>query len=810
MSITVTESALLPVRRDKQSISSAMIIGGGAGSGSSSASASSQFTTAEYTELHEWLDNVTLGNDGSTTLAGTTITPILKVTTGAAAGNILVSAADGTLGYLAAGATTKILVGGGAANPVWTTATGTGAPVRADSPVFTTQVTLPALTLIPDGGSIGQAAGPLLTFDDTHNYLEITGCSVGIGTTPATLLEIKHPTSDTAVRISTITAEQARLEFAEVGSTGWSIGERGGDDYFYISNSLGNLATTPRLVIDTNGSVGFGTTNPNYKLEVNTEHAVNIDDEIALGSYYEGNLYGLGLNYRIDGAGNPSRHLVTHSGGVRTTVMSFVGSNVGIGFTTPLSALCINGGLHVGGESAAGDNNLLVDGTAEITGVTTLTGYTKTVGGVHVGGAADPGADNLWVDGISQHPDWVTGWFGNNWRIAENGDIEVENLLVRASARFRELIIDQLSIIAGSNLMSIARGKIESIDVPNSKVTLEDPNNRDACSFAVNDFFWIKAIDIEGTLFSDCRGQVTAVVGTTLTLSFAVAGANGAIGDIAEGDVIVQRGNSTEADRQALIYTTVSDADGPFERVMTGVDSLAAFNDLDNVVWQSGNLVSLDSHDIVPADPGYGLYSNNVYLSGTIHSADGEIGGWTIDTDAIYTGSKHVTDGYGTSGITFADTGGIHSPTFYIDDDGDIGIRAKEVIYAYIISDDVIISHDSVETSTSDVMAELKTITLGAYIQPGRTLRIKFDMQGVTGENGYGRIYRNGGAVGTLQSVVGLAYETFSEDITDWDPTDTVELWTASEFNGHNTSVRNFRICGDHAVVTNEVTGTTS
>ena len=45
---------------------------------------------------------------------------------------------------LAAGLTTEILVGGGAsALPVWTTATGTGAPVRADSPAFTTKAASP-------------------------------------------------------------------------------------------------------------------------------------------------------------------------------------------------------------------------------------------------------------------------------------------------------------------------------------------------------------------------------------------------------------------------------------------------------------------------------------------------------------------------------------------------------------------------------------------------------------------------------------------------------------------------------------------
>ena len=61
----------------------------------------------------------------------------LKVITGAAAGRMLISNASGDLGYLAAGSTSQILVGGGAANPVWTSATGSGAPVRAGSPALT-------------------------------------------------------------------------------------------------------------------------------------------------------------------------------------------------------------------------------------------------------------------------------------------------------------------------------------------------------------------------------------------------------------------------------------------------------------------------------------------------------------------------------------------------------------------------------------------------------------------------------------------------------------------------------------------------
>lgn len=45
--------------------------------------------------------------------------------------------------------------------------------------------------VVANNGTIGQAAGPLLTFDDNNNYLEISGCNVGIGTViPYSKLEV--------------------------------------------------------------------------------------------------------------------------------------------------------------------------------------------------------------------------------------------------------------------------------------------------------------------------------------------------------------------------------------------------------------------------------------------------------------------------------------------------------------------------------------------------------------------------------------------------------------------------------------------
>lgn len=69
-----------------------------------------------------------------------------------AAGELIYGGANGVMTALAAGATTKILVGGGAAAPVWTIATGTGAPVRAGAPTFTGQPIIPTIKLT--GGQI--------------------------------------------------------------------------------------------------------------------------------------------------------------------------------------------------------------------------------------------------------------------------------------------------------------------------------------------------------------------------------------------------------------------------------------------------------------------------------------------------------------------------------------------------------------------------------------------------------------------------------------------------------------------------------
>lgn len=535
------------------------------------------------------------------------------------------------------------------------------------------------------------------------------------------------------------------------------------------------------------------------------------------------------------------------------------GGNVGIGETVP------DGSLHI--TRSASNAQLKIERITSSPGAAWI--YTNTD---HLYFAKDnagsPGSTRLKIGlntGIIEHPSFVAGWFGNNWQIDNEGDAEFENLMIRGSARFRELIIDQLAVLSGSQLLSVGRGKILSVNTASSGVTLDDPNNKGACAFIAEDFFWIKNIDIDNGLFSDVRGQITAVSGVDLTISFAASGSNGAIEDIGEGDVIVQRGHPSSGLRQNLMYKTVSDDDAPFERTITGVDSLFAFNDLDNVKLQTGNLTSLASHDIVPASPGFGLYSDNAYLKGLIQAASGEIGGFTIsEAEGLYAGSgitrvqmkpgagfwagataigdapfsvteagvlkaesgtiggftidaTSIKDIAGLVGLSSVVTGGddirffaghatMASAPFKVTEAG--YVIASKFIHLYVLSNDVIASYDPDIDNTSATYFLVKTITIGADLQGPKTLRITFDLKSITSGTVSGRIYRNSSPVGT-ERTVGTGGATYSEDITGWSAGDAIELYTKiNDLTVARSS--NFRLLGTFEPILDEVTGTVS
>jgi len=95
-----------------------------------------------------------------------------------AAGTLVYGTAADTVAALAAGATTAILVGGGAAAPVWTAATGTGAPVRATSPTLVTPALGTPSALV--GTNISGTAASLTAGNVTTNA-NLTGPITSVG-----------------------------------------------------------------------------------------------------------------------------------------------------------------------------------------------------------------------------------------------------------------------------------------------------------------------------------------------------------------------------------------------------------------------------------------------------------------------------------------------------------------------------------------------------------------------------------------------------------------------------------------------------
>ena len=192
-----------------------------------------------------------------------------------------------TDGGIMTGATTEILVGGGdGTNPVWTTATGTGAPVRADSPEFTTKITTPAITA-PAASLVIKPTTDAVTAvqvqdKDGNNILNVDTVNNRVGVGTAAPSTIAHMSGAVATYIATVTNTTAGGDFITcIGDAGNpvinlnSMGTGGeGTIEIYSDNVLNTLLSArPTTFSYFLYSLGIGTTTPDTRLHAEIDDA---------------------------------------------------------------------------------------------------------------------------------------------------------------------------------------------------------------------------------------------------------------------------------------------------------------------------------------------------------------------------------------------------------------------------------------------------------------------------------------------------------------------------------------------------------
>ncbi|MFA6198757.1 MAG: hypothetical protein WC734_06450, partial [Patescibacteria group bacterium] len=268
--------------------------------------------------------------------------------------------------------------------------------------------------------TIGSGADVALKIDNNGN--------VGIGTTsPNQKLSIYNNAADSAIEFSSASGANYK----------WTMGLDYTDGSFRIASSSA-LGTNDRFVINGNGNVGIGTTDPGAKLEVVGGIKTSFSPANATPSLYGDNSFIIGIDQNnnnaggdyfsiINGAGdremvrvqgngnvgigttsplarlsiqgdgtNPIFGLADGTGASKVTVLN--NGNVGIGTTTPGQKLEVNGSIRI--TAGSGGGLIFSDGSSMTAAAATATGYTSTT---DLNFAADSDANGSGVMTFATH-----------------------------------------------------------------------------------------------------------------------------------------------------------------------------------------------------------------------------------------------------------------------------------------------------------------------------------------------------------------------------------------------------------------------
>jgi len=424
-------------------------------------------------------------------------------------------------------------------------------------------------------------------------------------------------------------------------------------------------------------------------------------------------------------------------------------------------------------------------------------------------------AGKMVFDSDIQNPTFTSGFQGSNWQITEVGNAEFNNVRIRGGLQVYELIINQLHYQNGGLIIGAGAGKVaEVIDGTQGSeiLTFEDPEGDMLIPFTIGAIITVQRVDLDRqTVIKKLVRQVSDADSSSSghTIEFtATTGWTPATDDVGVfevGDEVVAIGHVSDTTLDSSIYISATDANNPFLRVYDAVSTYAKWSlaDKTTIKLQLGNLESLAGYSIVPASPGYGLYSDNVYLQGKIVATAGSIGALTIDADSIYTGTKYSSLLYSpftVDGLTIGSDGSIRTPTFYVDEDGDVGIKTEQPHWVpKVASANVRNSHDSEQTTDSTDYTILKGIVFSNGLKGVHRYQFKAYVTDM-GYPGSIKLCKDGVMIGSEVSIIGDSYgvNPYTQDITvTWEPDEELQLYGKTSKGDVILYVKEFRVLYD-------------
>lgn len=212
------------------------------------------------------------------------------------------------------------------------------------------------------------------------------------------------------------------------------------------------------------------------------------------------------------------------------------------------------------GETAKIDGNTTLGGTLDVTG-------NSTVGGsLTLSGSADFNSTmnlqgTLTTQSDLQDDGFVATFGGAGYQIKADGDAEFGNVLVRGALTVFEFIAKQISVIGGTEVLTIATGIVESSAT--NQITLQMKDGTNSTSFKSNDLIRVQVVDINKNFENDgtdpiqivrsYKGQITNISGNVIT----TIDVDGTASSLQKGDLIVAIGNTSDTDRQSIMYRNV-------------------------------------------------------------------------------------------------------------------------------------------------------------------------------------------------------------------------------------------------------------